>query len=275
MATFLAEAAKRSGWPRDATPRWARPERHSVSELGRAPERSLRPARWGTGVTRQSLRQRRDTTLADHPQVRKYQSLPISCRRPSRSVQVQALPDLPGGRRALRRDSHRLLTLERSPGAVPATSPRARSTNTPHAMPLARLRPASGSRGGPSDRVEAPSSARQAQPRAPLIRHRDGACRARGEWEVRGDARVDTRFHFRAGIPSLVPWRLCLERRPPARCDGPPTLPQVRGRSGLGCVGLRLPAARRGLDVRGLGCDGLRFRWVRAKAGFGTSAREP
>jgi hypothetical protein len=68
---------------------------------------------------------------------------------------------------------------------------------------------------------------------------------------------------------------LCLERRPPARCDGPPTLPQVRGRSSLGCVGLRLPAARRGSDVRGLGCDGLRFRWVRAKAGFGTSAREP
>ncbi len=69
-------------------------------------------------------------------------------------------PDLPGGGRAGRRDSHRLLSHrllppERSPGAVPATSPRARSTNTPHAMPLARLRPASGSRGGPSDRVEA------------------------------------------------------------------------------------------------------------------------
>ena len=69
-------------------------------------------------------------------------------------------PDLPGGGRAGRRDSHRLLSHrllppERSPGTVPATSPRARSTNTPHAMPLARLRPASGSRGGPSDRVEA------------------------------------------------------------------------------------------------------------------------
>jgi hypothetical protein len=27
-----------------------------------------------------------------------------------------------------------------------------------------------------------------------------------GEWEVRSDARVGARFHFRAGIPSLVPW---------------------------------------------------------------------
>jgi hypothetical protein len=27
-----------------------------------------------------------------------------------------------------------------------------------------------------------------------------------GEWQVRSDARVDARFHFRAGIPSLVPW---------------------------------------------------------------------
>jgi hypothetical protein len=26
------------------------------------------------------------------------------------------------------------------------------------------------------------------------------------EWEVRSDAQVDARFHFRAGIPSLVPW---------------------------------------------------------------------
>ena len=27
---------------------------------------------------------------------------------------------------------------------------------------------------------------------------------AHGEWEVRGDAPADTRFHFRAGIPSVV-----------------------------------------------------------------------
>jgi hypothetical protein len=27
-----------------------------------------------------------------------------------------------------------------------------------------------------------------------------------GEWEVRGDARIETRFHFRTGITSVVPW---------------------------------------------------------------------
>jgi len=34
----------------------------------------------------------------------------------------------------------------------------------------------------------------------------DAPCPEIGEWEVRSDARVDARFHFRAGIPSLVPW---------------------------------------------------------------------
>jgi hypothetical protein len=34
----------------------------------------------------------------------------------------------------------------------------------------------------------------------------DGRRPAGGEWEVRGDAPAETRFHFRAGIPSLVPW---------------------------------------------------------------------
>jgi hypothetical protein len=29
--------------------------------------------------------------------------------------------------------------------------------------------------------------------------------RTSGEWAVRGDAPAETRFHFRAGIPSLVP----------------------------------------------------------------------
>lgn len=27
-----------------------------------------------------------------------------------------------------------------------------------------------------------------------------------GEWEVRGRARAETRFHFRTGIKSVVPW---------------------------------------------------------------------
>jgi hypothetical protein len=32
----------------------------------------------------------------------------------------------------------------------------------------------------------------------------DGRRPAGGEWEVRGDAPADTRFHFRAGMESLV-----------------------------------------------------------------------
>jgi hypothetical protein len=34
----------------------------------------------------------------------------------------------------------------------------------------------------------------------------DAAMREIGEWEVRGDGRVETRFHFRTGITSVVPW---------------------------------------------------------------------
>jgi len=38
---------------------------------------------------------------------------------------------------------------------------------------------------------------------------RAGTCedgRAAGEWEVRGDAQGETRFPFRTGITSVVPW---------------------------------------------------------------------
>src|SRR5512135_3026015 len=94
MATFVAEAAKKSGCqvtpPRDGLGG----EPHSVASYAVLHSAAFALPGWGTGVTRQSLRQRRDTTHADphHQQVRKYESLPISCRRPSRSVQVQALP---------------------------------------------------------------------------------------------------------------------------------------------------------------------------------------
>ena len=45
---------------------------------------------------------------------------------------------------------------------------------------------------------------------------------ARGEWDGRGDARAETRFQFRMGITSVVPWLVVSESRSPAATPQPP-----------------------------------------------------
>ena len=55
-----------------------------------------------------------------------------------------------------------------------------------------------------SDPAKTPMRARRAA--ATLAGSGEFGCPARGEWEVRGDARAETRFHFRMGITSVVPW---------------------------------------------------------------------
>jgi hypothetical protein len=67
---------------------------------------------------------------------------------------------------------------------------------------------------------------------------------------MRGGARVETRFHFRTGITSVVPWPICVRCQEPAGVIGGRAVMVGRVESASVTCSITLPSAPAASDSR-------------------------